>query len=1087
MPQERDGFKEWGKPHLGSLLILGILSILGIFWGVPPKASCLCQPGLVGALLVCCVRSCFACFQLLASGGTKGVSHRLHMQVDYPRRRLVKNRGPSFLMGVWLLLVMSFRIGEASNPGPGSNTEWTFGLCNPSGLTSKTDHVASMNGSVWVCCETHLTQSGVAQLKQGLKTLGSSFQYLVPGFPCEQRTSEDVGRFSGVLLLSQYPARPIAQQFPDELFRTARIQVAGLCVAQTWIQVGMLYGVPKSVSHHQAKYQTECLLETLIDRLVYQTKGPRILCGDLNFQPHELQQLSRLRAAGFREVQDIAFSRWQVPPQPTGRGERRIDQIWISPELQGSMVALKVEDGWWADHSILQCTFDFVAADFNIDHWEMPLAFPWPQHWVENVAYQHDTDPSIAYASMWHGIEQSAMASMRGQHRVVSPQQCGRGVTLAPVKRRPSLAPCKLGREGDEQPKYVGVSMQHNRWFRQFRRLQALVRNVHKQGTTVSQIEQRAHLWQSIKSSPGFLGGFAQWWTNEALIPKFPDGFPFSLPDEFTLHQMCESFRVCLRAFEASLDQQKKSNARAKRRSDLTFVFKDCQKEKPPLVDALIQTNLGVVEQVNRDDQSIVFREPISFNEVDPILGKGHQLHLIQSDHDQLWVEDVHDLEPGDVVAQERAVTSDSAILHEFQNEWSQRWIKHSHLAEGQWDQICGFIRHAFRPMTWNLQPWTAQQVAKGVNTKKKTSATGADGVSRKDLLCMPPRIYEVFADMFNTIEHSHAWPKQLTVGIVSSLDKLKGGGTVDSYRPVTIYPLLYRVWSSCRARQMLHCLTEVLPSSVCGGVPGKQARSVWFAIAQLLEGAHFLNEGWQGVMIDIRRAFNALPRAPIWAILDALNVPRDISLTWGAFVAKQVRRFKVRQSVGSEVASNVGLPEGCALSVMGMILIDWLFDLWLEAQWQFPKKVYLYVDDWNIAFQNPAEYPSLRQQLQQFSTILDLEIDVSKSCAWGSHADDRKILRDGDFEVTLATRDLGAHQNFSLKAGNCVVTHRIKQLQSLWPKLKKSVAPYKSKVVAIRQMGWPKGLHAASIVHLGPQHFVTMRTVLAGVIVPTK
>ena len=352
LPQERDGFKEWGKPHLGSLLILGILSILGIFWGVPPKASCLCQPGLVGALLVCCVRSCFACFQLLASGGTKGVSHRLHMQVDYPRRRLVKNRGPSFLMGVWLLLVMSFRIGEASNPGPGSNTEWTFGLCNPSGLTSKTDHVASMNGSVWVCCETHLTQSGVAQLKQGLKTLGSSFQYLVPGFPCEQRTSEDVGRFSGVLLLSQYPARPIAQQFPDELFRTARIQVAGLCVAQTWIQVGMLYGVPKSVSHHQAKYQTECLLETLIDRLVYQTKGPRILCGDLNFQPHELQQLSRLRAAGFREVQDNCL--FSMASASSTNWERR-SKNW--PDMDFSWIA-RVNGGFKGWRRVVGRSFD---------------------------------------------------------------------------------------------------------------------------------------------------------------------------------------------------------------------------------------------------------------------------------------------------------------------------------------------------------------------------------------------------------------------------------------------------------------------------------------------------------------------------------------------------------------------------------------------------------------------------------------------------------------------------------------------------------------------------------------------------------
>ena len=194
--------------------------------------------------------------------------------------------------------------------------------------------------------------------------------------------------------------------------------------------------------------------------------------------------------------------------------------------------------------------------------------------------------------------------------------------------------------------------------------------------------------------------------------------------------------------------------------------------------------------------------------------------------------------------------------------------------------------------------------------------------------------------------------------------------------------------------------------------------------------------------------------------------------------MAQQVRRFKVRQSVGSEAWSCVGLPEGCALSVMGMILVDWLFDLWLDAQWRLPKKVYLYVDDWNVAFQDPTAYPTLRQQIQQFSDILGLEIDISKSCAWGSHAEDRRVLREGDLEVTLATTDLGAlcTSNFFPESWQ-LRCHHSKQLQTLWPKLRRSVAPYKSKVVAIRQMGWPKGLHAASIVHLGSQHFVSMRT----------
>ena len=140
-----------------------------------------------------------------------------------------------------------------------------------------------------------------------------------------------------------------------------------------------------------------------------------------------------------------------------------------------------------------------------------------------------------------------------------------------------------------------------------------------------------------------------------------------------------------------------------------------------------------------------------------------------------------------------------------------------------------------------------------------------------------------------------------------------------------------------------------------------------------------------------------------------------------------------------------------------------------------FPQT--LYVDDWHIAFRDSEEYATLLHQVHGFANHLDVEIDTSKSFAWGSHSQDRKILKKGKLKVTLAARDLGAHQNFSLKSGNRIVTERIKQIQSLWSKLRGSVAPYRSKVVAIRQMAWPRSMHASSVVHLGQHHFMVLRT----------
>lgn len=239
--------------------------------------------------------ACFACWISRDSDDVNRVSiavsnlFRLQCveQSRTPGRRqtskLPRVQGKCTHSGFWLgvfLILQVLRFGEASHPGPGYQNDWHFGIFNPSGLCSKTDQVAHMPGEVWVASETHLTKSGVVKLRAGLRSLKSPYRYIVPGHPCEQRSSDDVGVYSGVALISAHPSRPLPNDFCQESFSTGRIQIAGVQVSGQWVQVGMLYGLAKGRTHHQALFQTEVLLEQLVDRVGCQTTGPRIVCGD---------------------------------------------------------------------------------------------------------------------------------------------------------------------------------------------------------------------------------------------------------------------------------------------------------------------------------------------------------------------------------------------------------------------------------------------------------------------------------------------------------------------------------------------------------------------------------------------------------------------------------------------------------------------------------------------------------------------------------------------------------------------------------------------------------------------------------------
>ena len=981
----------------------------------------------------------------------------------------------------WLLWFLVWgglcRIGEAAHPGPNTqDTTWTFGIANPSGLNSKVDLIAHQMGHTWVYSETQLTNHGFSQFRKGLKVLKSPWKYLVPGHPCPSRKNGQVGNHSGVLLASKFPARALPHNFDEGLFASGHLQVAGFVVDNVWVQVGMLYGVPCNNNHVHAKYQTETCLAELIDRIAGQTTGPRIICGDFNYAVDDLAQLRRLVACGFREVQDLRAWRHGISVQPTGRGSKRIDQIWISPELQACLRSVDVSWDHWADHAAVQVVFERQGLVVVNQVWRTPAVFPWPADWDCQVAYDTTLDPTIAYAQVWRDVEVHARCWNVHKGIFVSKAQCGRAQTLQTCAQRCVGAPPKSARHGEVAPGFYGLSMQHARFFKQLRRLQALkqllAHGVQSQNAQVNAMET----WRAIRAAAGFPGGFGLWWQQNGLSPGLEGLLPYFLPSLEFVRQLFEGFQVFLKKYEAQLAKQRYQFGKNRRQADMNLVFRDCKDGAPPVVDTLLDRVEAVVEEVRECDVSLVLTKPVVLMPDLPVVVNGGALQVIAHDSDQVWVSSVAGVSSGDLLTQERVVMSDQAILQRFREVWEPRWNKLSHVAPGQWDQICGFLERVLSPVPWNFTPWTSERFAEVIKQKKATSAKGPDGVSQPDLATLPAAGCAAMADLYRAVEAGGRWPDQVACGFVASLAKNGNAQTVDEYRPITVYSLLYRTWSSARAREALRIMADLVPSSVQGGLPARQAKHIWYTMAQQLEDAYVSEVPLHGLLMDVRRAFNAIPRFPLWTALVLLGFPSHILHAWVVFVAGQTRRFKVRASVGEPVSSNCGLPEGCALSVFGMVVVDWILDLWLHAS--MPSLgLHAFIDDWGVIFQDHAHFQRIWQSLLDFTGVLDLELDLRKTKLWSTDAAARKALRQQPLHLELAARNLGAHQNFSRHSWNAVLLARLKGMPEVFHRLRASLSPYHTKVKAVRAMAWPRALHGVSVVHVGGSHFKVLRT----------
>ena len=287
-------------------------------------------------------------------------------------------------MIVTLVFFSVVRVGEASHPGPEAavNNNFVLGCANPSGLRSKACYVVEhmSHGDIWAMSETHLSSKEVNSFNSGLHFAQSSFCPLLGGYPVPP-SRDNTGSWRGVGILSKTPVRHIPNSWPDEIACSSRVMAFTTLVDDLWLTGGVVYGEPDSHHYPHRLLHNEALLQAVIGSVGFLMQGPRFIAGDWNVSSGELPAFDTLENLGFRDLQDIAFERWGITPQPTCKNKTRKDFCFVSPELLALLVQVDVVHDVWPDHAVVQGTFQRLKNSVPRDVWKMPAEFPWPSQW----------------------------------------------------------------------------------------------------------------------------------------------------------------------------------------------------------------------------------------------------------------------------------------------------------------------------------------------------------------------------------------------------------------------------------------------------------------------------------------------------------------------------------------------------------------------------------------------------------------------------------------------------------------------------------------------------------------------------------
>eukprot|EP00438_Fugacium_kawagutii_P031058 Skav236760 [mRNA] locus=scaffold3662:70570:73518:+ [translate_table: standard] len=923
---------------------------------------------------------------------------------------------------------------------------------------------------MWLASETHLTPAALTQFRSGLKQQRSKFQYTIGGHPVPSRSVRTAtGVWRGVACISSKPTRALPHLWSEAVHASSRLGVFSTLINDMWITAGIMYGECESSQHpHYCEHNDQMLRELVIQVCCY-SAGPRVVGGDFNVTEDQITSFSLLHEYGFRDIQSLAAERWGTPIVPTCKRTTRKDWMFISPELQSMLVATRVQDDLWSDHATLEAWFQGGVRDIPRYAWFVPQPMQWPQPFECAVSWPATGTPTQDYLTVWQTLEQAALE----QNQVNTRRSVGRAKQLKPQRCVGSVhAPLKASRHGEVTPGFHGCSLQHSRWFKQLRRIQSYVHHIKSRNADVHAVE----LWSAVTHAKGFHPTFAAWWAqSEHKVHGAPLALPPGPPDYPLAQAIFDSVHLAVKNLEKQLRKHNVHYARVRRVEDPNLIFRDVRPATPGNLDLLLRPLAGRVTLVDAASLQVVLDQELPFDADHHVFCEGKSYDVIHAERDSVWLSTVEGIEVGSCLRQIRSTGRIEDLFAVFRKEWVQRWQRHHDVPHSQWQNILQFARSTIVRTEVGYPPLSAPSLHHMASCKKKRSAKGLDGVSVPDQQLGPTHL-QPFCDMFREAETTGCWPDQLLQGKVSSLAKCAAPCSAGDFRPITILSVLYRMWGSHHARLLLRSLDAVLPEDLHGSRPARHATQVWYDLLWLLEFSEVHAAPVAGLIADLQKAFNYLPRLVILEVGALFGLPVQILTGWAGALSSLQRFFVVRDNVGPGIYSSTGMAEGDALSCVGMVLCDALLHHWVTATCQMVRPV-TYVDDWQFLCRQVADIQRTWDQVTAFAALMDLRLDTSKTFTWSTATEDRRILRTQGFQTRTNARVLGAHVQLCRKHTNSHLVSRVESLQELWPKLRVSLSPYRFKVRALRAAAWPKGLHGVESTKLAPHHFTNLRT----------
>ena len=206
----------------------------------------------------------------------------------------------------------------------------------------------------------------------------------------------------------------------------------------------------------------------------------------------------------------------------------------------------------------------------------------------------------------------------------------------------------------------------------------------------------------------------------------------------------------------------------------------------------------------------------------------------------------------------------------------------------------------------------------------KGAAAGSLDGWGWRELKVLPVSWFDELARILSKVEDLGVWPDGLLDADIAMIPKTDGNATPLGQRPLSVLPVVHRIWASARMGQLEGWFKSWVPDSVYSAGGGRSSVEAWYTsaldIEEVLSGA--AGSHVHLFVADVVKSFDTVDRGILDRVLSSLGLPGWFRYAYFEYHAHVKLRFKLSSGLGIPWTRYGRIPQGCPLSMMFIVAL---------------------------------------------------------------------------------------------------------------------------------------------------------------------